>query len=64
LLEIYGNKIYQGMGCLAFTIDFTSMKVSKAFNTTNTGSNSRIEVYMFPFGTDDVVYTLYLDGGK
>jgi hypothetical protein len=52
------------MGCLAFTIDLASMKVSKAFNTTNTGSNSSIEVYMFPFGTDDVVYTKYLDGGK
>jgi ankyrin repeat protein len=63
-LSIHGNKIYQGLECLAFTIDLTSMRVSRAFNTDDTGSNSRIEVYMFPFGTDDVVYTVYLDGGK
>jgi hypothetical protein len=67
-----------GTDCLAFTIDLTSMqrgtsvlsnlgaglRVSKAFNTDPLRSNSDILVYMFPFGTDDIVYTVYLDGGK
>jgi ankyrin repeat protein len=60
LPSLHGNKLYLGMPCLALTIDLTSMRIIRAFNTDNTGNNSGIEVYMFPFGTDDVVYTLFL----
>jgi ankyrin repeat protein len=62
--SLHENKLYLGMYCLALSIDLTSMRVSKAFSTPGTGNNSSIDVNIFPFGTDDVGYTIYHDGGK
>jgi hypothetical protein len=62
--SVYGNKIYLGMYCLALTIDITSMRVSKAFNTQAPGYNADIYVYMFPLGADDIAYTYTVNYGK
>jgi hypothetical protein len=62
--SIYGDKIYLGMYGLAFTIDLTSMRVSKAFNTRDSGRNAEIYIYMFPFGENDIAYTYTIDYGK
>ena len=62
--SIHGDKMYLGMYLLAFTIDINTAQVSASFNTRDAGRNAEIYVYMFPFGTDDVVYTYTIDYGK
>jgi hypothetical protein len=62
---VYGNTMYVGKRHLAFTVDLTSMRVVKAFSEDIIFDNSGYYIYMFPFGSDDIVYAeAYSDGDR
>jgi hypothetical protein len=61
-IAVYGDKLYLGMNYLACAIDLNTMQLIKAFNAADSGSDTPVFVFMFPFGEDDVVYTRFADG--